>query len=66
MKMQGFPALFQTPKRLTNYHVGFYSLSKLFGIHPCALSRIFRGQRTLDRDKSGVFRYCVLLLKSDN
>jgi hypothetical protein len=29
-------------ERLTNYHVGFYSHSKPFGIHPNARSRIFR------------------------
>jgi len=41
-------------ERLTNYHVGFCSLSKLFGIHPCAPSRIFRGQRTFDPFTGGV------------
>jgi hypothetical protein len=38
-------------ERLKNYHVGFCSLSKLFGIHADAPSRIFQSQRTLDLDK---------------
>jgi hypothetical protein len=49
-------------ERLTNYHVGFCSLSKLFGIHADAPSRIFRGQRTLDRDNIRAIRLQEIII----